>query len=573
MTHNEIAVLLIEDNPGDARLIELALGEITHTAYRLTWADTLARGLERLAEQPCDVALLDLSLPDSRGLETVRRVRERFPKLPVVVLTGQNDTALALELLRAGAQDYLVKDYAQAYVLDRAIRYALERAAIIEELHHRAFHDTLTGLPNRAAFQVFLRQAMARGDRDPQYRFAVLFLDLDRFKEINDSLGHQVGDQMLIELVKRLQACLRPTEVVARLGGDEFVILLDGQEDRDEPTRVAERVLETAGRRFLLDGHEVYTSLSIGIVAETRGYRQPEDLLRDADIAMYRAKSAGRAGFVLYEPSMHEQTTARLKLITELHRALRNGGLQLHYQPVLATGSGRVVGIEALLRWPHPDGGVLLPAEFLPLADEHGLMPQLGEWTVRTAIAEFAAWEGNPGRRLIINCFGRELIAPRVLAALDQALADAGLPPERIEIDLAAGGPVSHPRLDVEQIIHRLHERGLRIGIDNFGIGASSLASLKQLPVSVLKISPLFTAGLGRGSSDEGIVAGVISIAHGMGRTVVGKGVETAAQLEFLRAHGCDEWQGHHYAAAAPLAELTARLRREEPPPLLADHG
>ncbi|MEE8278933.1 MAG: diguanylate cyclase, partial [Thermoanaerobaculia bacterium] len=516
-----INVLLIEDNPDDARLVELYLDRAEHEDFLLERADRLAGGIRRLLRGGIAVVLLDLRLPDSQGLQTFERVYAQAPEVPIVVMTGIDDAQLALRAVRDGAQDYLVKRDVDTNLLVRSIRYAIERkryeeklreseeryslavsgandgvwdwniesdeiyfsprwkemlgygpeelqarpdewfsrvhpddldqlrkdindhlagrtehfkseyrmrhrdgrylwmlsrgisvigpsgaayrmAGSLTDIHrrkmteaqllHDAMHDALTDLPNWALFMDRLGMAIAQSKRYEDHMFAVLFLDLDRFKNINDSLGHAVGDRLLLAIARRLRTFLRPGDTVARLGGDEFAILVNAIEDPSHATRIAERIHEELGMPFDLQGHEVFASMSIGIALSADQYERPEEMLRDADTAMYRAKSLGKAGHAIFDKDMHRRAVQILRLETDLRRALERHEFRLHYQPIISLEHGQIEGFEALLRWQHPEKGLVYPADFIPMAEETGLIVPIGWGVLREACAQIALW-------------------------------------------------------------------------------------------------------------------------------------------------------------------------------------
>jgi diguanylate cyclase (GGDEF)-like protein len=460
------------------------------------------------------------------------------------------------------ARGLAVRDAAgRAYRMAGSQTDVSDRKQAESQLLHDALHDALTGLPNRALFLNRLEMALQRCRRDAESRFAVLFVDLDRFKLINDSLGHPAGDQLLVALAERLRACVRVIDTVARLGGDEFGFLLEGIEDLRQVVRTAERLQEELGRSFQVGGHEVFTSGSIGIALGDGTCQGPEQILRDADIAMYRAKGLGRGGYAVFDQEMHLQAVAALQLENDLRRGLERQEFELEYQPIVAVADGRLEGFEALLRWQHPDRGLVVPEKFIANAEETGLIVPLGVWVLEAACRQLAVWEPilPPGFTISVNLSARQLAHPDLVRQLSAILAATASRPERLKLEitesvLMADAPAA------QRVLEEL-QRGLGVSvmIDDFGTGYSSLAYLHQFPVDTLKIDRSFVARLGAG--DEEIVRAVVTLGRSLGMRVLAEGVETAEQLAALGRLGCDQAQGFHLAPPLAAADAGAMLR------------
>ncbi len=434
---------------------------------------------------------------------------------------------------------------------------ALKRAQ--EQLRHTALHDALTGLPNRTLFLGRLKQVIKQAKQCQDYLFAVLFIDLDRFKNINDSLGHLVGDQLLISIARRLEECIRPIDTVARLGGDEFTILLDNIGDISEAERIAERIQSQLALPInLLDQHQIFTTASIGIVSGTQKYNQPEDLLRDADTAMYQAKARGKARYELFDSDQHVQVVNRWQLETDLWRAVEGQEFSVYYQPIVSLLSGQIAGVEALLRWQHPQRGLLTPAEFIPLAEETGLIVPLGEWLLRMVCAQIKIWHkaGYGSLWVAVNMSARQIQEQNVSALIQDILKEAGLTPQVMILEIAEG--LASQNIDLS-ILAELKAMGFKLSIDDFGIG-SSLVSLKDFPLDILKIDQSFVKGMLTNADDKTIVIAMIAMAHSLNLKVIAEGVETEAQLAFLRANQCDEIQGYLFSPPVPAPEMTKLL-------------
>jgi diguanylate cyclase (GGDEF)-like protein len=433
------------------------------------------------------------------------------------------------------------------------VRDITERKRFDEQLRHQAFHDPLTQLPNRALFMERLTQALRVPvtERGP---VSVLFLDLDRFKVINDSLGHSAGDVLLAEASRRIRACIQPADVAARLGGDEFTILLQATDDAHRAIRVAERLLALFEGPISLDGHEVFVTTSIGIGMAAEGVA-PGELLRRADVALYRAKQTGKARYAVFSESMQVSPVSSLHLERDLHRALQRGELEIAYQPIFSLRDGRLLELEALLRWQHPEHGSISPAVFIPIAEETGLVVALGQWVLEQAARQARAWQERflqaGGWMLSVNLSARQF-QHRDLAREVARITDlAGLDRRRLKLELTESTIMHDPEAAVTTL-ETLKDLGIRLAIDDFGTGYSSLSYLKRFPIHTLKIDRSFVSGLGRDDRDEAIVGGVVTLARALGLSVTAEGIETAVQERLLRELGCDAGQG--YLFARPLA-------------------
>jgi diguanylate cyclase (GGDEF)-like protein/PAS domain S-box-containing protein len=446
---------------------------------------------------------------------------------------------------------------------------AIERARSRERLAHQALHDVLTGLPNRALFADRLDQALARSRRSGR-SVAVLFCDLDRFKVVNDSLGHDVGDRLLVEVAGRLRRALRPGDTVARFGGDEFTILCEDLASPDEAIAVAERVAATIARPVELDGEEVVVTASIGVAVGGSGSDDPDALVRDADTAMYRAKGGGRDRWVLFDERMRANVRARLQMEGRLRHAAARGELVLHYQPLADLFDGTVDAFEALLRWHHPDHGLLAPAAFLDVAEESGLIVPIGAWVINEACRQAVSWgRHDPDRRtpaVWVNLSARQLASPQLPATVRSATAEAGLPPERLCLEITESA-LMHDVRTARTVLAGLKDLGVRVAVDDFGTGYSSLSYLRRFPVDYVKVDRTFVGGLGEDPEDAAIVAAIVGLGSNLGLTVVAEGIETPAQLTELRALGCPMGQGFLLARPRPAVELGTPPPRRLPLP------
>ncbi len=541
-------VLLIEDNAGDARLIREMLAEDPSAPFRLHTAERLSRGLEFLASESARLVLLDLSLPDSHGLDTFAKVYAHSPQIPIIVLTGNDDQTVALSAVKTGAQDYLVKGKLDRELLTRSMHYSIERKHYQLQLDHQANYDALTGLPNRSLLYDRLKQAVYA--QRMRRAVAVVFIDLDHFKFVNDSLGHSTGDKLLKDMGERLRLVLRDGDTVARLGGDEFVLILNDQTRDDVIFRAMQRINAKLNEPFVIDGKELYVTCSAGISLYPQDGTDVETLLKNADAAMYRAKEHGRNNFQFYTAEMNSKVNERLALEGSLRRALERKEFILHYQSKVDVKSGAIVGAEALLRWNHPERGLMAPDLFVPLAEETGLIVQIGEWVLREACAQNKAWrdQGLPPIVVSVNVSARQFRQGVLVNSVSRILAETGLDPHCLEMELTES-MIMHNAEAVVATLRQLTALGVQLSVDDFGTGYSSLAYLKNLPIDTLKIDQSFVRDIVAGAPNHRVLArAIISIGHSLDLKVVAEGVETEAQLDYLRRHGCDEVQGYYFS-------------------------
>ena len=417
-----------------------------------------------------------------------------------------------------------------------------------------AFYDQLTGLPNRALFKDRLEVAFARRQGRDQSPFAVLFLDVDRFKNINDSLGHRAGDELLVQLGRRLEACRRVGDTVARHGGDEFTLLIEGISGPDEAVRVAERVHRAMTPPFVVEGHEVFAGVSIGIALAGPGTEQPDHLLRDADTAMYRAKVAG-SGHAVFDLSMHERALSNLRMENELRRALERGEMRVHYQPIVELSTGRMLGLEALVRWQHKEKGLVAPAEFISLAEETGLIVPLGRWVLEESCRRMQQLPSD--QTLSVNLSGRQLLQPDLVGDVSKVLERTGFDPRRLRLELTESMLIGSGASAAETL-ERLRALKLGLCIDDFGTGYSSLSYLHQLPIDSLKIDSSFIRAMAEDQRKIKIVQSILLLGKSLGIEVVAEGVETQEQAHLLRGLGCERAQGYLFSRPVAFEQAAA---------------
>jgi diguanylate cyclase (GGDEF)-like protein len=683
-----VRVLLVEDNDGDARLVELMLQGTFGRDIELSRARTLADGLALLDQTIPDCVVLDLGLPDAHGLEAIRRIKARAPLMAVVVLTGDADGELGTQAVTAGAQDYLVKGNTVDETLIRSIRYAVVRKGsedalyrsqqtlaeaqhiarlgsweldvaagtmawslelcrlygyppspapsleqFFERLHpedprsvheelrvalderrsfdlehrivvpghgvrwvrsqgrveslgtdapvwmrgtaqdiseqklaeaaltHQALHDALTGLPNRTLLLDRLRFAQAKLFRHPS-AIGLLFIDVDRFKVLNDSLGHTVGDKILIAMAARLQASLRPGDTLARFGGDEFIVLCENLAGESDALAIAARIAAAMVEPLQWGDGELILSVSIGVALTESPHTSAESLLRDADSAMYRAKDAGRARSALFVEPMRARAVHRLDTEVSLRRALDEGQMEVHYQPIVRLASGEMTGSEALVRWRHPTRGLVPPDEFISIAEETGLIVPLGAGVLREAVRQTRAWQQLPGcSRLVVavNLSAVQLQQPDLADMVAAVLDDTGLSPSTLELEITESVLMDDAPRSVA-ILQSLKALGVKLSIDDFGTGYSSLSYLKRFPVNDVKIDRSFVDGLGQNPADSAIVAAIVAMAHALDLETIAEGVETTLQMRELTNLDCTYAQGYLFARPQPPGDLSALL-------------
>ena len=544
---------------------------MSHDSGVLVRAGLVSRALEGggvLAIADTQSPAVDAALRDAtRDLQV--------PSLVLAILTRPDGTVLgALSVVGEGVREWtegeltLIRDLSESAAIELQLRHALaEREMRERKFRHDSLHDSLTGLPNRSLFMKRLSDATLRARRDADGLFAVLFLDLDDFKSVNDRMGHAVGDEVLINVARRLEDCVRGGDIVARLGGDEFAVLLERVGDARDTALVAERVREALREPMSIGGHEWVTTASMGVVLSNSPNDRPEYLLRSADMAMYRAKHQGRAHFEIFDRTMHAEALARLQLESDLRGAVERGEFILHYQPIVSLAEGTIHGVEALARWQSADRGLVAPNEFIPVAEDTGLIVPLGRWALREACRQVREWDEQlpecAGVHLSVNLSVREFAQPDLVRAVADILEETSLPPSRLRLEITESAIIGqqHPALAT---IAELRQLGVAIHLDDFGTGYSSLSHLHRLPLDAVKIDRAFTSAIAVEERPRRVVQAILSLVDAIGLDVVAEGVTTKEQLAILREMGCGYGQGYFFSAPCDAPDL-ARLLSAKP--------
>lgn len=429
------------------------------------------------------------------------------------------------------------------------------------QLLYNAFHDSLTGLPNRKLFMNHLEKVIRLSQMDKGFLFAVLFLDIDRFKVINDSLGHAIGDKLLISIAERLKECLRHNDIVARFGGDEFVILLSDIKESSCAKVIAEKILNKLKEPFCLDGHSVFTGTSIGIVLSEEYYDRPEDILRDADTVMYRAKMNGRSNYAMFDKEMHAHAVKTLQMEADLQRAIVNNEFKLYYQPIVSLADGNITGVESLIRWEHPQKGLVSPAEFIPLAEETGMIESIGRWVIKESLSQSKIWHNveYSNVSLSVNVSARQFRSHNLPEIIRRILEETGMDSMAFDLEITESTVMEDMDRSIKTL-EELNSMGVKIMLDDFGTGFSAINNLRFLPVNGIKMDLSLTKDIATSPGAATIAKAIINMAHGLNKKVIAEGVETDAQLEFLRSHNCDMAQGYLFGRPMPASELVRIL-------------
>ncbi len=506
---------------------------------------TLTDTLSQLSLQEPDAIVLNLDLPDCQGLDAVEKLRSCNLNVPLVVLTGVEDIDIEAATIQAGAQDIISRDMFDSRLCARAIRHAIQRKRAETQLAYMARHDQLTGLVNRSLFHDYVDQALSRTSRSDRI-MALLYLDLDRFQHINDSMGTAAGDELLKDAAQRLKSCVRVGDTVGRLGGDEFAVVLEGLRNTRDVARVAAKVLEVMGEPYVLNSAALAVTPSIGVVMSGDDNNESSVLTKSADTAMRRAKAGGGNNFCFFTPEMQAAMANRLNMERALRLAVEREELILHYQPQVDIAGGHTTGMEALVRWQRDEIGLVPPNHFIPIAEETGLIEQIGEWVMKEACRQTASWNklGMPPLCVSVNLSVRQLNPGRLAHLVQEALDGSGLPANQLELEVTES--LLMEDVDAARIaLSEIKDLGVRISVDDFGTGYSSMNYLKRFPIDTLKIDQTFVREVPEDPDDTAITAAIIALGHALRLDVVAEGVETDPQLKFLHDQGCDRAQGY----------------------------
>jgi len=562
-------ILIIDDDPNLRR----TLADILRVkGYETLAAHDGAEGLAQLRQHAVNLVLIDLGLPDIPGIEVLDMVKADYPAAEAIIITGNATLDSAIEATNRGAFSYLVKPY-EIEQLTLHIRRAIEKQQVTAQLDYQANHDGLTGLPNRNLLADRVRQALLYTHRS-QRQMAVLFIDLDHFKFINDSLGHDLGDRLLKIVAERLTECVRSEDTVARQGGDEFVIVLAELAEGEDAAEVAQKIGAAVRRPLKIDENMLEVSCSIGISVYPKDGGDVQTLLKNADVAMYRAKEQGRNNFQFFAAEMNDKAVARMTMEKHLRRALERDEFLLHYQPQLELDTGRIIGMESLIRWQSPELGFIPPGSFIHLAEETGLIVAIGEWVLQTACAQNKAWQDAGLAPLImaVNLSPRQFRQEGLAELVARILEETGLEPRYLEIEIIES-LVMHDVEGATVILKKLKELGVQLTMDDFGTGYSSLSYLKRFPFDKVKIDQSFVRDITSDPDSAAIARAIIALSHSLNLRVIAEGIETEGQLGYLRSHACDDMQGFYFSRPVPAGEFERMLREGRSLELPADGG
>ncbi len=558
-----LSILLVDDSEDDYVLTAELLSDAVELKSELAWASSYASGLEAMLDTPPDVCLLDYRLGTHTGVDLLQALGEFDVDVPVIMLAGQGSRDSDIAAMEHGAVDYLVKDDLRSDILERAVRYAMERTRLVRTLKEVAKSDPLTGLANRAMFTEQMSVLLSNAKRH-QRTLALLYVDLNGFKRLNDNFGHGAGDAVLVEVAGRIKDLVRTEDVVARLGSDEFTVILQEVDDPHGAANVANKILTSIALPIAVGTSAVECGASIGI-ATTHGELSAEELVRQADVAMFEAKREGRNGYRFYDSEIHANTLARAELERELTHAALRDELELYYQVQVDGDVNQVCSMEALIRWQHPRRGFLQPASFIDIAEASGAINEIGDWALHRACRDFKALVAHEPylRSVAVNVSVRQLCNANFVAQVFDAIRRSGITASQLEIEVTETSVMDDTEL-ARRTLDQLAAVGVKVALDDFGTGYSSLTNLRQLPIRTLKIDRSFVGGIGVDHEDQTIVEVIVSLASQLGLDVVAEGVETQAQADFLRSLGCRVMQGYLFSKPLPVDEITKLLQNDK---------
>lgn len=554
-------VLLVDEEHADYMLLAHLLASVRRQHYNLAWCREPEQALERLLSGEYQVALLDCQRRPRRALKLLKTATEHDCPLPLIAITGEADEALEAALLAAGACDVLVKTDIDLRLIERALRYAVERKQVEQRLSHQAQFDPLTGIPNRLLFRDRLNHALERA-RNGSAHLALLHLDLDGFRRVNESFGFDAGDQLIRQAARRLQDCIHQGDSVARVGADEFTVMLEEVRQLSDVTAVANKIVQALGAAYSLRDHSIVLPVSIGISVYPEAGADADTLMRNADLALAEAKRLRGCQYRFYSERMNLQAVSQMHLEADLRRALRRNEFELFYQPRVELESGETAGVEALIRWRHPERGLLGPAEFIPLAEEVGLIVPLGYWVIQQACADLKRLDRLGHRHLdvAVNLSFKQLQDPNFVTTATRLINHSGIDPRRLEFELTETAIMSNAE-ETYRSMRALGKLGVTFSLDDFGTGYSSFAHIQRLPISALKIDRSFIQTVLTNEDDAIIVKAIINLAHSLQLQVIAEGVETLEQVQFLWQYRCHQVQGFYFSPATPVDHLLQILQ------------
>ncbi|UTW13398.1 putative bifunctional diguanylate cyclase/phosphodiesterase [Marinobacterium rhizophilum] len=570
MSIESLRALIVEDELNDTLLL---VNELKRGGYNPSYVcvDTREALESALQQESWDIVFSDFTMPAFNGRDALDIVRRHSPDMPFIFVSGTIGEERAVAAIKQGAQDYLIKGHLKrlAPAVERELREAVTRRENREaqkRLHFLANYDVLTGLPNRVLFIDRLSQSLRAAERSSGL-VGVLYLDLDNFKDVNDSLGHNAGDNLLMTVAHRLTQAVRTSDTVARLSGDEFTLILTNLEHRDDAAVAARKILDQLSQPFDVAEQRLQVRASLGISVFPTDGTDSEELLRNADMSMYLAKQTGGGSYEFYRPEIGAKKAQRLELLKALRRALDQREFVLHYQPQVELASGRIVGVEALLRWQCPERGLVSPERFIPLAEESGLVVPIGEWVLRKACAQARIWRdtGYPPLRVAVNFSACQFRQKNLVELVKAVLDENELPPECLEVEITESVLMQDTAASLKTL-QELRACGVSISLDDFGTGYSSLSYLKRFPVDALKIDRSFVSDIPQDEDDVAINSAIIAMAAKLNISVIAEGVETLEQLEFLRNEGCGLVQGYYLQRPASAQDLASILRNGKTP-------
>lgn len=571
--NDALSLLVIDDDELDRKSIIRTLTQ-SSADLCIAQAGTALEGIHLASIKQYDAILLDYALPDQDGLEVLRTLRaENSHGVAVIMLSRYDDEAIAEQCLDAGAQDFLLKDEVTSRSLNRALRQAKHRFSLTEalrisneQLRTLSERDPLTGLANRRGFENALKSALHRAEYG-QTKLAVLLIDLDDFKGVNDTLGHDAGDQLLIEISDRLKATVRDGDSLCRLGGDEFVVLAKYLDCEEQAALLGERILSVFRHPILINSVELVISASIGIAVLGECAHDSPDLLKHADVAMYRAKQEGRNQYRFYSERLHVVVEHRARIKRDLHHAVERGEMRVYYQAQISAEDGSLGGMEALVRWAHPTLGILTPFDFLSVAEEAGFIADIGNWVLSDACKTFAGWRHRfplqcNDLSIAVNLSASQIKEAGLLRLVQNVLKENGIAPRHLELEITENAFISET-IDAIVGLSRLGLEGVKLALDDFGTGYSSLQHLKMFPINLLKIDKVFISSIGKSDIDERLLIALIRFAKLLDLKVVAEGVENEAQARFCTQHGCDLLQGYYYSRPIPADKFEESFFRQ----------